>query len=338
MLPVRGPPTSAARDARLSCLHSGASMNEGCVRAHSREVVMKLERVAVGVDFSDPSLVAARWVGNHFGRGADIVLVHAVDIPPPPRFLAGRFASRDIVLETQRQGAEARLAKIVESFPKGKVRGVVRFGRAAGLIEAVAGEIGADVIVAGKHGMRGGTGRGPGSTAERLSTTSNVPVLLAAEPRDAVPTRLLVAVDDDDVTDSVLGWAGMLAGRFGATVTALHVVSNAVLSHVLSMAAISGGEGEMDEVHVQEEFRHDADRWLRRVGAAGLPPDRVDYHTAFGHPAEEILNAATRFNADLIIMGSRRPGAFRRAVLGTTAGEVLHRASRPALIVREPGD
>ena len=299
---------------------------------------MKLERIAVGVDFSESSLVAARWVGHHFGSGAEVVLIHAVDIPQAPRFLGHRLPSRDLVLETQREGAEARLGKLIESFPEDRARCVVRFGRAAELIEQIAGEVGADVVVAGRHGARAWAGRGPGSTAERLSRNCGIPVLLAANPRQATPTRLLVAVDDDDVTDWVLGWARMLSERFGASVTAQHVVSNAVLSHVLSMEAVSGGDVRMDEAHLQEEFRQDADRWLRRVGAAGLPRERVDYHTAFGHPAEEILNTATRIDADLVIMGSRRPGAFRRAVLGSTAGEVLHRASRPVLIVQEPGD
>ena len=299
---------------------------------------MRLEHVAVGIDFSEPSLQAARWVADYFGRGTDVVLIHAVDIPPAPRFLGRRLPSRDLILETQRQGAESRLAKLIESFPGGRGRCVVRFGRAADVIEKVAGEIDADVIVAGKHGRREWPGRGAGSTAERLSRGCGVPVLLVANPRQAAPARLLVALDDDDVADWALGATQMLADRFGASVTAVHVVSNAVLSHVLSMAAISGDEERMDEAHIQEEFRLDADRWLRRVGAAGLPRDRVEYIAAFGHPAEEILNVASRIGADLVIMGSRRPGPLRRAVLGTVAGEVLHRASCPVLITHEPGD
>ena len=161
--------------------------------------------------------------------------------------------------------------------------------------------------------------------------------MLVANPRQAAPARLLVALDDDDVVDWVLGATQMLSERFGATVTAVHVVSNAVLSHVLSMAAVSGDE-QLNGAEIQEEFRLDADRWLRRVGAAGLPRDRVDYVAAFGHPAEEILNVANRISADLVIMGSRRPGPLRRAVLGTVAGEVLQRASCPVLIAHEPGD
>jgi universal stress protein E len=298
---------------------------------------MRLEHIAVGVDFSEPSLQAARWVANYFGRGADVVLVHAVDIPPSPRFLGHRFASRDLVLETQREGAESRLAKLIESFPGGRGRCVVRVGRAPEVIEKVAREIDADVIVAGKHGRREWPGRGTGSTAERLSRGCGIPVMLVANPRQAAPARLLVALDDDDVVDWVLGATQMLSERFGATVSAVHVVSNAVLSHVLSMAAVSGDE-QLNGAEIQEEFRLDADRWLRRVGAAGLPRDRVDYVAAFGHPAEEILNVANRISADLVIMGSRRPGPLRRAVLGTVAGEVLQRASCPVLIAHEPGD
>lgn len=299
---------------------------------------MKLERIVVGVDFSDSSIAAAQWAARYFGRGAELVLIHAVDIPEPPRFLGDRFPPRELLLDTQREGTETRLAKLVDSLAGARIRSVVRFGRAAEQIEKVAAEMGADLIVAGKHGERSWMGRGPGSTAERLSRSCGIPVLLAAGLRQAVPKRLLVAVDDDDVTDWVLGWARMLSERFGADVTALHVVSNAVLSHVLSMAAVTGGSTDLDEARIQDEFRQDAERWLRRIGAVGLPRDRVDYRTAFGHPAEEILTAATQLDADLVIMGSRRPGTLRRTVLGSVASEVLHRAPRPVLIVQEPGD
>jgi universal stress protein E len=298
---------------------------------------MKLERIVVGVDFSESSIAAAQWAARYFGRGAEIVLIHAIDIPEPPPFLGDRYPPLALLLDTYRAGAETRLARLVDALAGGRTRSVVRFGRASEQIEKVAGEVGADLIIAGKHGERSSAWGGPGSTAERLSRSSGIPVLLAAGLRQAVPKRLLVAVDDDDVTDWVLGWARMFSERFGADVTALHIVSNAVLSHVLSMTALTAGNREMDEARIQGEFRQEADRWLHRIGAAGLPRERVDYRTAFGHPAEEILTAAMELDADLVIMGSRRPGKLRRAVLGSVASEVLHRAPRPVLIVHEPG-
>ena len=76
---------------------------------------------------------------------------------------------------------------------------MVRIGRAAEVIEKVAGEIDADVIVACKHGRREWPGRGTGSTAERLSRGCSIPVLLVVNPRQTAPARLLVALDDDDV-------------------------------------------------------------------------------------------------------------------------------------------
>ena len=66
-------------------------------------------------------------------------------------------------------------------------------------LNAIAGEHGADVIVACKHGRREWPGRGTGSTAERLSRGCSIQVLLVVNPRQTAPARLLVALDDDDV-------------------------------------------------------------------------------------------------------------------------------------------
>ena len=50
---------------------------------------MRLQRIIVGIDFSAPSIAAAKWVARYF-TGAQVRLVHAVFVPQPPRFLRGR--------------------------------------------------------------------------------------------------------------------------------------------------------------------------------------------------------------------------------------------------------
>lgn len=54
-----------------------------------------------------------------------------------------------------------------------------------------------------------------------------------------------------------------------------------------------------------------------------------------GHPVEEILKAAKRLKADLIIMGSHGRSALAAAILGSVAYGVIHKESKiPVLIVR----
>ncbi len=52
-----------------------------------------------------------------------------------------------------------------------------------------------------------------------------------------------------------------------------------------------------------------------------------------GNPVVEIIAAAERVNADLIIMGSHSKGALKYAFLGSVAEKVLRKCHRPMLIV-----
>ena len=52
-----------------------------------------------------------------------------------------------------------------------------------------------------------------------------------------------------------------------------------------------------------------------------------------GTPADDILNAAGRRRADLIVLGTRGAGNVARLLLGSTAQRVLRRARVPVLTV-----
>jgi nucleotide-binding universal stress UspA family protein len=61
-------------------------------------------------------------------------------------------------------------------------------------------------------------------------------------------------------------------------------------------------------------------------------------YVMFGDPAEEIIAAATRLDADMIVMGSRGMGRLGSAILGSVASAVLRSAPCPVLVSREPED
>ena len=48
---------------------------------------MQFKKIVVGIDFSDASLAAARWVANHMAPSAELFLVHVVSMPRPPIYL-----------------------------------------------------------------------------------------------------------------------------------------------------------------------------------------------------------------------------------------------------------
>ena len=63
------------------------------------------------------------------------------------------------------------------------------------------------------------------------------------------------------------------------------------------------------------------------------PAENVHAIVTEGTPADEILKAARREDADLIVVGTRGAGNIARLLLGSTAQRVLRRARVPVLAV-----
>lgn len=295
---------------------------------------MRLERVVVGMDFSLPAEAAARWTARHFAPGAEIVLMHAIAVPKPPRFFSGKFPPRETVIETARAGADKRMRELSASLGADRIWIEIREGDPAEQLAAVATEYSADVIVVGPHGARPGIWDRPGGTAEKLLRHSRAPILLATAPADAAPRQLLVPIDDSGVTGTILDWARFVAEPTDAELTIIHVVSSTMLNDLLSAGAVVSGVmiPIPDEVLASAEL--DAGNWLQRtVAEANLERPGVNTQVIAGDPAHEIIASAERIGSDMIVMGSSA-GGLRATLLGSVAREVLRAAKQPVLVVR----
>jgi nucleotide-binding universal stress UspA family protein len=332
-------PAAAAPDERAN--GGGGAAREGASADGASPAVarVELDRVVIGIDFSDSSLAAARWTAAHLARDAQLALVHAIHLAEPPSFVRGWLPAPEDVVELARRGAEQRLRETGASLATEPVRVEVAIGRPADEIADAARRFGADLIVVGRHGERPAPRWSTGSTAEQLVRSSHVPVLLASDEMERPPARILAAVDESALTGRVLGWARTLADRFGAELVVVHVIGSAVPSHVLAPASLAWSTGGLvDETGTREELGGEASRWIERIAADGFDRARVTPEVAFGDPATEILAAAARTVSDLIVIGSRGAGRVRRALLGSVATAVLRGARQPVLVVREPGE
>jgi nucleotide-binding universal stress UspA family protein len=296
---------------------------------------MKLDRVVIATDFTDSSGAAARWAALHLVAGAELVLVHGVDVPEPTAVRRARAPARRVLIDTARTGADAWLRALSPSLGAARVWLEVRVGSAAEEIAAIARRYEADLIVTGRHHERHGVLAHLGSTAEALVRSGVAPVLLGTGVRDVRPRRILAARDGGDATDAVVSCARLLAERSGAGVTALHVVPSAVLGAALA-PAVPGADAADDDG--RDPSRRDADRYADALVAGGLPRDRVSSETAFGEPGQEILAAAERHESELVVMGTHNRGGVRRLLLGSVAREVLRGAACPVVVVPPSAD
>lgn len=294
---------------------------------------MELKRVVVGVDFSEASVAAAKWTARGFAPGAELVLVHSLEVPQPPGFLKGVLPSTDELERTAREGAERRLRELGLTLGADRIWPEIRVGWPADQIAAVTEEHRADVIVVGEHGHRRGILGVLGSTAEQLARSAPAPVLLARGLPEGAPRTLLLPVDESPLLHQALGWGRFLAEKYTARVIAYYVINSRTLGR---MKIVSSATKDRE---LEENLIADATRWLEtRLTEAGFEPGAtVEARVCVGDPAAEIIAASKRYAAELIVMPSRGTGVTRGALVGSVARSILRDTTCPVLVVNQPG-
>jgi len=264
---------------------------------------VKLSRIVAGVDFCGPSVEAARWAALHFAPEAEVVVVHAIDVPTPPSVIRGRFPPKGRVVETARRGAERSFAELGAWAAGPRVTLEVREGRAADVLLEVADLRGADVVVVGPHGCRPGVWEILGTTAERVICEAAAPVLVARGLPPGAPRRILAAVDAGERTGSMLAWARFLGALHDARVIVLHAIAPV-------WTAWTDPAGAVIPLDVGE-IRAEMSAWLEeRTERAGFESEDVDLDVVVGDPAHE----------PLAHVGT---GSVARAILRTGSSAVL---------------
>ena len=105
------------------------------------------------------------------------------------------------------------------------------------------------------------------------------------------------------------------------------------LLNVLAMTPVMLAEYVPADFDTQQ--RQSAEEALSIVASeSGLPADRISATIRQGGIYHEILEEASAFKADLIVMTSHRP-AMRTYFLGSNAGHVVRYAKCSVLVVRQ---
>jgi nucleotide-binding universal stress UspA family protein len=277
-----------------------------------------LGRVVVGVDFAEPSGDAAAWTARHLVPGVELVLVHAVHVPEPPRFLEHAYPPTERLIDLARVGAEQKLRDLSLSLGAPLVWPEIRVGQPDEVIANVAAEYSAGLIVVGPHAERPGGRAGLGSTAERVLWRAACPVLVAKNVGAGPPLHLLAALDGSAITPLVLAWTDFLMARHD---------SSAVLVHVVDSTP------RVENTASEEAPVRDATRWLEEQRRTLTPHERADTAALIGRPAQAILAEAEDRKSDLIVLGNRGAGGVERFLFGSVAATILREAACPVLVI-----
>jgi nucleotide-binding universal stress UspA family protein len=135
--------------------------------------------------------------------------------------------------------------------------------------------------------------------------------------------RILMALDNSDAAERVINAAREMASLSKGEVWVLHVREKEVLPR-----------GGIFEIESDAEAQSIVEHATQQLHDAGVKAHYEVRTALYGQAAREIVDAASAYDAGVIVMGSRGRGDLTGLLLGSTAHKVIHLSDRPVLVVR----
>ena len=133
--------------------------------------------------------------------------------------------------------------------------------------------------------------------------------------------KILLAVDSSSATEILVSCASELR-KLGST--------QALIAQCFMIPELVAFPAE-----IEARIRLSLEPFAETLNHKGIPTEII---VEAGLPSLEIPRLADQENCSLIVIGSRGHNFTSEIFLGGTAAEILHRASRPLLIIRMNAD
>ncbi len=309
---------------------------------------MKLtDRIALAIDFSEPSKVAAR-AAFKFARltGAGrLTMIHAVRPVVLPAGTQPKVRERLEQLRARiHQAADSQLEALCSELaapPELVIDHRIVEGHPAEVIPRVATEMQASLLLIGSHSRRGVRRWLTGSIAETLLEHTAIPTLVLLTGDDGVPPdaeiddirHVLIAIDDADQGEPTARAGFALARSFQ------HAKPKVVLLHVVEGTGIETLAEDDPAVAEYAQVLEDAGRGAVEALAARCDSGGLDVAVEVHHGVadEVILETARRLPARLVVVGTQGRGLASSILsLGSTAMYVVRHSDVSVLVVPHP--
>jgi len=146
-----------------------------------------------------------------------------------------------------------------------------------------------------------------------------------------VVRRILAPVDLAESREPELGYAIGLAAQMQAELLLLAVIDTPATINLIGHHGARGG-GRSFEAELQEEVQSKLQQMVDKAAEAGV---NALGHLTFSEDVEEqILKEALVERVDMILVRSQGQTGIMKALLGSTAGEILKAAPCPVLVAR----
>jgi nucleotide-binding universal stress UspA family protein len=305
-------------------------------------------RLAVGIDQSQTSLAAVDWVRRlRKNMPCDVVLIHLY-WPAAEYARLGLTGPRSLVEPDPEtiQLLQKSLSPVIGTLPgegETTLRILPNWGSTGERLVEEAARAGADLLVLGNHHRHAFARLWHGSTVPPAVHTGRIPVLCvsqaSAEPAAKAtipPLRSVVAATDlsELGNDAVAHAYALVRAERGGMVHLLYVHERALPVPAYALPAYPGRAlSPAEDLELRARLMALVPS---EATAAGILTDVTIVDG--GDAAEVICQTAARLSADAICVASHGRGGLGRAVLGSVAGRLLHRADRPVFVVRRPAE
>jgi nucleotide-binding universal stress UspA family protein len=138
---------------------------------------------------------------------------------------------------------------------------------------------------------------------------------------------IIVGIDGSSHSRRALEWAVIEAAIRQVPLTVLTVQQ--AITGFWGAPVVYPGDADLAE-HARKVAQEETDQALDKLGTGSRPPS-VTIVATIGAPAEEILNVAE--DADMIVVGSRGAGGFKKLLMGSVSTQITHHARRPVVVI-----
>lgn len=297
-------------------------------------------RILVPVDGSDFSKSAVEFIGSRttlIGGEPEITLLN-VQLPVPVR--AARVVGKDTVLSYYDDEARKALRPAMAALKKSGLAATPRHepGNPPELIARAAERDDVDLIVMGSHGHGALANLLLGSTTTGVLARTKKPMLVLRGKKTPKGDSLKVgiAVDGSKYGREAVRYVLKHRDLFGAQpqLTLLHVVPDFAGAVMPDMAGIALPAFSADEIAAMQRQAFDkAIKPTQKLfDKGGLPVNEVKL---VGNAGDELAQYARKNKLDVLVLGSHGYGAFKAALLGSTATRVAAHCDTPLLLIRD---
>jgi len=138
---------------------------------------------------------------------------------------------------------------------------------------------------------------------------------------------IIVGVDGSDNSRHALEWAIREAAVRHTPLTVLNV--HQAVAGYWGGPVLYPGDQDLAE-KAREKAQEETDSTLEKFDPESRPSS-VTVRAVTGLPAEALLEAAA--DADMLIVGSRGAGGFKRLLMGSVSTQVTHHAPCPVVVI-----